>query len=292
MSDIGLGGARVQLTGDGFIRIQTDSLDPDAQDELIVVVAGVAGVPFDDVTVSAVGPTFGAEVTARALQALLIFLLLVSAFISWRFEWKMAVTGIVALLHDLVVTGGIFALFQFVVSPATVIAILTIMGYSLYDTVVVFDKVNENVERMHDRATYTEIVNTSMNQVLMRSFNTSLTALLPVGSLLVISLLDVGAETLREFAVALFIGISLGTYSSIFVATPLLALWKEREDEWIRARRRTERRGGDGGALVEAAVAVGGPDPLVIQAAAPAPIAVPGGALPPPRPPRKRKKRR
>ncbi len=243
MSEIGLGGARVQLTGEGFIRVQTEALPPDSQDALILSVAEVAGVNVNEVTVSAVGPTFGADVTRRALQALGVFLVVVSLFIAWRFEWKMAVAALVALFHDLAITGGIFALFQFTVSPATVIAILTIMGYSLYDTVVVFDKVDENVELMQDRSTYTAIVNTSMNQVLMRSINTSLTSLLPVGSLLLIGSFALGAATLREFALALFIGIALGTYSSLFVAAPVLALWKEREEDWTRARRRAERRG-------------------------------------------------
>ncbi len=257
MGDIGLGGARVQLTGEGFIRVQTAALPPDSQDALILSVADVAGVNVNQVTVSAVGPTFGAEVTRRALQALGIFLIVVSAFIAWRFEWKMAVAALVALFHDLAITGGIFALFQFTVSPATVIAILTIMGYSLYDTVVVFDKVDENVEIMEDRYSYTAIVNTSMNQVLMRSINTSLTSLLPVGSLLLIGSFALGAATLREFALALFIGIALGTYSSLFVAAPVLALWKEREEDWTRARRRAERRGSGDDATAAATVAAG-----------------------------------
>ena len=246
---------------------------------------------MNDVTVSAVGPSFGAEVTRAALQALLIFLLVVSAYISWRFEWKMAIAALAALFHDLLITGGIFVAFQFVVSPATVIAVLTIMGYSLYDTVVVFDKVNENVEDMHERYTYSQIVNTSMNQVLMRSINTSLTSLLPVGSLLLIGSLAFGAETLREFALALFIGIALGTYSSIFVAAPLLARWKEREEEWIRARRRVERRGGDAETLEPAPIAatvIDEPEPSAADAAP----AAPSAAGPPPKPPRKRKKRR
>ena len=296
MSDVGLGGARVQLTGEGFIRVQTEALEAEPQDNLIVAVAAVASVSVNEVTVSAVGPSFGAEVTSAALQALLIFLLVVSAYISWRFEWKMALAALAALFHDLIITGGIFAALQFVVSPATVIAVLTIMGYSLYDTVVVFDKVDENVEEMHDRFTYTEIVNTSMNQVLMRSINTSLTSLLPVGSLLLIGSLAFGAETLREFALALFIGIALGTYSSIFVAAPVLALWKEREEDWVRARRRVDRRRAGGaepeplpvdtaGDLVETESVPVEPSP----GAAPTPTSPSG---PTPRPPRKRKKRR
>ena len=297
MSDIGLAGARVQLTGEGFIRVQTEALEAGPQDEMIAAVGGVAGVSVNEVTVSAVGPSFGEEVRNAALLALGIFLLVVSLYITWRFEWKMALAALAALFHDLIITGGIFAAFQFVVSPATVIAVLTIMGYSLYDTVVVFDKVNENVEHMQDRYNYTEIVNTSMNEVLMRSINTSLTSLLPVGSLLIIGSLAFGAETLREFALALFVGISLGTYSSIFVATPLLARWKEREEEWERARRRVDRRRATGQMEREpvAAVAVADDSVMTEEPAAQAPTAPPAGsgatgAMP--RPPKKRNKRR
>jgi preprotein translocase subunit SecF len=291
---VGLAAARVQLTGEGFIRVQTGALEPDQQDDLIVAVAGVAAVSVNEVTVSAVGPSFGAAVTSRALQALLIFLVVVSAFISWRFEWKMALAALAALFHDLVITGGIFAAFQFTVSPATVIAVLTIMGYSLYDTVVVFDKVDENVELMQDRHTYIEIVNTSMNHVLMRSINTSLTSLVPVGSLLFFGSFVFGADTLREFALALFIGIALGTYSSIFVAAPLLAIWKEREEEWVRARRRVDRRSTTRGER-ETVTVVAPVAPEQEQEPAPVPTG-PGtsagatGATP--RAPRKRKKRR
>jgi preprotein translocase subunit SecF len=293
MSSVGLGGARVQLTGEGFIRVQTEALDPELQDELIVAVAEVAGVSINEVTVSAVGPTFGAEVTRRALEALLIFLVVVTLYITWRFEWKMAVAALAALFHDLIITGGIFAAFQFVVSPATVIAILTIMGYSLYDTVVVFDKVTENVEEMHDRYTYTEIVNTSMNQVLMRSINTSLTSLIPVGSLLLIGSLAFGAETLQEFALALFIGIALGTYSSIFVAAPLLAMWKEREEEWVRASRRVDRRLATGGRVEPVTVAAAvEPEDSVDEPAEASPQPGSGASGATPRPPKKRKKRR
>ncbi|MEA2022898.1 MAG: protein translocase subunit SecF [Actinomycetota bacterium] len=287
LGDIGQAGARVQLTGEGFILIQTEALDAAAQDELIVVAASVGGTDVNSVTIDAVGPTFGAEVTRAAIQALVVFLLIVALFITWRFEWKMALAALAALFHDLIITAGIFAAFGFVVTPATVIALLTILGYSLYDTVVVFDKVDENVELMHDRYTYTEIVNTSMNQVLMRSINTSLTSLLPVGSLLLVGSFALGAHTLREFALALFIGIAIGTYSSIFVAAPLLAFWKEREEDWVVARKRAmRRRGGD------ASLAVGSdvlPMPEPVPAAPSAPTGASGAAA---RAPRKRKKRR
>jgi preprotein translocase subunit SecF len=242
LRSVGYGDARVQITGDGFIHVQTESLDAGQQDLLTASVADAAGADVNDLNVSAVGPTFGAEVTRKALEALIVFLIVVALFITWRFEWKMAVAALAALFHDLMIAGGIYALIGFVVTPATIIAVLTILGYSLYDTVVVFDKVKENVHDQDERMTYTSIVNLSMNQVLMRSINTSLTSLLPVGSLLLVGFLAIGAETLKEFALALFIGVAVGTYSSIFVAAPLLARWKSREPEWERRERRAAKR--------------------------------------------------
>ncbi len=242
---VGQDGARVQITSGGFIRVQTESLGPAELDELVVVVGDVAGVSFDNTNVDAVGPTFGAEITRAAIEALVVFLLVVMAFITWRFEWKMAIAAIAALFHDLIITAGLYSIIGFEVTPATVIAILTILGYSLYDTVVVFDKILENEHEFGNEFTYTEIANLSMNQVLMRSINTSATSLLPIGSLLFIGSYLLGAATLREFALALFIGVSIGTYSSIFVATPLLVLWKENEPHWQRMQRRVARRTGD-----------------------------------------------
>lgn len=251
LSEIGEDGARVQLIGEQLdINVQTEALDPAEQDELVAVVAAVAGVTVDETNVDAVGPTFGAEITRRAIQALVIFLIVVAAFISWRFEWKMAVAGLAALFHDLLITAGIYSIVRFEVTPATVIALLTILGYSLYDTVVVFDKITESVRDLGSKHTFIEISNFSMNQVLMRSINTSLTTLLPIGSLLFIGSYLLGATTLREFALALFIGVAAGTYSSIFVATPLLTMWKEQEPEWQRMQRRIARRG-EGGELAE-----------------------------------------
>lgn len=238
---VGYADARVQTTSDGFVQVQTEELSPDEQDELVGAVADAAGADVNDANVSAVGPTFGAEVTRKAIQALVVFLIVVSAFIAWRFEWKMAVAALTALFHDLLIAGGIYALIGFVVTPSTIIAVLTILGYSLYDTVVVFDKVTENVHDAQPRATFSAVINLSMNQVLMRSINTSLTSLLPVGSLLLVGFLAIGAETLKEFALALFIGIAIGTYSSLFVASPVLAMWKEKEPEWERRRKRAEK---------------------------------------------------
>ena len=235
--------ARIQLVDDGaVVRVQTESLDLEAERRMVLDLVAATGTEIELTDADSVGPTFGRQVTRRAVQALLVFLAVVVVFISIRFEWKMAVGAITALLHDLVITAGAYSLLGFEVTPATVVAVLTILGYSLYDTVVVYDKVRENVAEDQHRRTYTELVNRAMNQVLMRSINTSLTSLLPVGSLLFIGSLLLGAGTLREFALALFVGIAAGTYSSIFVAVPLLALWKEREDEWRRRRFRTERK--------------------------------------------------
>ena len=247
---IGYADARVQVTGDGFIIVQTESLQPDDMDVLVTAVVEVAGMTLNDANVSAVGPTFGAEVTRKAVEALVVFLIVIALFITWRFEWKMAVAALTAVLHDLLITGGLYALIGFLVTPATIIAILTILGYSLYDTVVVFEKVKENVHDLHERSTISGIVNLSLNQVLMRSINTSLTSLLPVGSLLLVGFLALGAETLKEFALALFIGIAVGTYSSIFVAAPILARWKETEPEWQRQQRRSAK-GAKSGEVVD-----------------------------------------
>jgi len=245
LRDVGYSDARVQVSGDGFVTVQTESLPAAEQDSLVVTVADAAGTDVNEVSVSAVGPTFGAEVTSAAIRALVIFLLVVALFITWRFEWKMAMAALAALFHDLLITGGLYALVGFVVTPATIIAVLTILGYSLYDTVVVYEKVKENVHELHTRTTFSSIVNLSMNQVLMRSINTSLTSLLPVGALLLVGSLAIGAETLKEFALALFIGIAVGTYSSIFIAAPILARWKEKEPEWERQRRRSARGSGE-----------------------------------------------
>ncbi|MGI9528560.1 MAG: protein translocase subunit SecF, partial [Acidimicrobiia bacterium] len=239
--------------------VQTESLESDAQDSLVSAVAAAAGADINDVNVSAVGPTFGAEVTRKAIQALVVFLVVVSIFIAWRFEWKMALAALAALFHDLI------------------IAVLTILGYSLYDTVVVFDKVTENVNHADSKTTYSSIINLSMNQVLMRSINTSLTSLLPVGSLLLVGFLAIGAETLREFALALFIGIALGTYSSLFVAAPLLARWKETEPNWERNRRKAAKS--DDGEDIDDVAAEVAPDVASVSNAAP-------------KPPKQRRKRR
>jgi preprotein translocase subunit SecF len=185
------------------------------------------------VSVSNVSSSWGRSITEKAIRALLAFFLLVSLYIAWRFEWKMAIAAIAAMAHDVAVSVGAYSLLGFEVTPATVIAFLTILGFSLYDTIVVFDKVKDNADRYAaQRVSYADITNVSMNQVLMRSLNTSFAAVLPVLSLLVLGAGVFGAVALQEFALALFVGLLTGAYSSIFIATPLLTIMKEREPKY------------------------------------------------------------
>jgi preprotein translocase subunit SecF len=201
---------------------------------------------IDAVSIEDVGASWGKQVSNKALRGLIVFLVLVTLYISIRFEPKMAVGALLALFHDLLATAGIYALIGFEVTPATVIALLTLLGYSLYDTVVVFDKVQENVGLVGraERTTYTEMVNRSLNQVLMRSINTSLSTILPIGALLFVGVYLFHAKTLQDLALALFMGSIVGAYSSIFVASPILSLLKEREPRYrnIRLRAAAEPR--------------------------------------------------
>jgi preprotein translocase subunit SecF len=192
--------------------------------------AKATGENVEDVSVNVVSPTWGSQITKKAIRALIAFFVLITIYISIRFEWRMAIAALLAVFHDVFISVGIYSIFGFEVTPATVIAFLTILGFSLYDTIVVFDKVHENTRQMiTQRASYGEIVNKSMNQVLMRSINTSLAAVLPVISLLVIGVKLLGAVALEDFALALLVGLLAGSYSSIFVATPILALLKGKD---------------------------------------------------------------
>lgn len=279
LAELGVSNAKVQTRGEG-VRIQTEELSSGDEQVVVDAVAAVVGEDPNEASRQTVGPTFGRQVADSAIRALVIFLIVVGIYISIRLEWKMALAGMLALGHDLVFTAGIYSIVGFEVSPATVIAILTILGYSLYDTVVVFDKVLENVQERGERHTISAIVNMSMNQVFMRSINTSLTSLLPIGSLLFVGSFLLGATTLREFALALFIGVFAGTYSSIFVAAPVLARWKEREEHWQRVRRRVERKGDQDDFAVTHGMAGTSHQTISTQT----------GATP--RPPKKRRKKR
>lgn len=243
VSEAGVTDARILLLDDGAaVRVQTRAVDTETEQRVVDAVAEVTGTDSADNSRESVGPTFGALVARQALIALGVFLAAAAAFISVRLEWKMAAAGMVALLHDLALTVGVYALTGFEITPATVVALLTILGYSLYDTVVVFDKVNELERELTREHTYSDLVNRSMNMVLARSLNTSLTSLFPVGALLFIGSIGLGATSLQDFALALFVGIASGTYSSIFVASPLLAIWKEKEAAWVDHRERLARR--------------------------------------------------
>ncbi len=229
--------------------------------------AKAAGIPVAEagskISFSDVGPTWGGQVTSKAVEALIVFFIAVVLYISIRFEFKMAVAALVAVIHDILVTVGIYSLTGFQVTPDTVIAVLTVLGYSLYDTVVVFDRIGENTKGLgaSGRITYSDVVNLSMNQTLARSINTSLVAVIPVLSVLVIGSYVLGATTLENFGLALVIGLTSGAYSSIFIASPLLALMKEREPRYATIRQRLETRGDRLGILTPAAAAAmaGGP---------------------------------
>ena len=195
--------------------------------------AELAKVEVEEVSVASVSSSWGRSITEKALRALLIFFVVVSLYISWRLEWKMAATAIIAMAHDVIISVGVYSLFGFEVTPATVVAFLTILGFSLYDTVVVFDRVQENSKKFAtSRQSFANIANVSTNEVLARSLNTTLASALPVVSLLVVGSFILGAKSLEDFAVALLVGMLAGTYSSIFVAVPLLDLFKQNEPKY------------------------------------------------------------
>ena len=252
------------------IRVRANAT-PAEQVKVTKALAALAHTGDDAVSVNSVGPTWGRDISQKAIRALVAFFAAVFIFIALRFQWKMALAAILAVIHDILITVGVYAIFGFDVTPATVIAILTILGYSLYDTVVVFDKVDENTRGLaaSGRMTYTDTVNLSMNQVLMRSLNTSLVAILPIASVLVVGDLFLGATTLKEFGLALFVGLITGAYSSIFVAAPILAILKEREPRYAAIRARLESRGTTGALITPRAAA---------EASASGPKSRPGGA--------------
>lgn len=221
----------VTQLGNNQIRVQTEELSPEQSKAVVDSLASACQTTAAEVKIQLVGSSWGSEITKKALTGLAVFLVAVTLFLTIYFEWRMALAGIMALIHDVVITIGIYALVGFEVTPATVIGILTILGFSLYDTVVVFDKVKENTKGIlgQSRQTYSEAANLAVNQTIIRSINTSIVALLPVGAILFVGAGLLGAGTLKDLALALFVGTAAGTYSSIFVATPFLCQLKERE---------------------------------------------------------------
>jgi preprotein translocase subunit SecF len=291
--------AILKTGGNETVRVQAERATKDVQEKIRKVLADYGRVSIDDISITDVGPTWGSEVSSKAYRALVFFFIAIAAYLSFRFEPKMAIAALAAVVHDILITVGAYAVTGFEVTPATVIAFLTILGFSLYDTVVVFDKVKENAESLTGagKETYSDMVNRSMNEVLMRSLNTSIVASLPVFSLLVVGSYIFGALTIRDFSLALTVGLVTGAYSSIFTATPLLAVMKEREPRYVALRQRLAGR------------VPGAPSPAGTSAPAPAKASEPDGAAeptpvgapvqtqtrrpgPPPRPRQQRRKRR
>lgn len=262
VDDFGLAGSTIQTleSDEGTdIRVEAEPTSAATSDDVTDALAEVTGATTDDVDITSVGPSWGDEISDKAQRALIVFLVVVTIYIALRFELKMAIPTLVALVHDVLVTVGVYVWTGLEVTPATVIAVLTILGYSIYDGIVVFDKVDENARLVSSTGgmSYAGMVNVSLNQALMRSLNTTITALLPVGSLLIVGSWFMGASTLEEFAVALLIGLFSGAYSSLFLASPLLAVLKEREPRYREVRNRIAARGGDR-EVVAATIAAGG----------------------------------
>ena len=272
VSHTGVNGAVVQqLTGklgNKSWQVQTDSLT--SQQTFTVENALTSQLDAKDMSTSFVGASWGGQITTKAVEALITFLIVIVLYLSIAFEWKMAVAAFVALIHDLVIATGVYALTGFQVSPATVIGLLTILGYSLYDTVVVFDKVRENTAGLLGgaKSTYSEAANLALNQTLVRSINTSVIALLPVAAILFVGGGLLGAGELKDLALVLFVGMLSGTYSSIFIATPVLCDLKEREPQYQALAKRVSVRAA-GGRTAKRAAAKAGTRTAIAQAPLP-----------------------
>ncbi|MGO3146539.1 MAG: protein translocase subunit SecF [Leucobacter sp.] len=235
---------RVSVLGQNEIRVQTEALDNTQNNEVIDALATAFEVDPAEVTYSYIGPAWGQDITKQAVLALIVFMVLSAVVMALYFRtWKMSVAALIALFHDLVITAGIYGLAGFEVTPAAMIGFLTILGYSLYDTVVVFDKIRENTlpSQMSDRRTFAEAVNLAVNQTLVRSINTSVVALLPVASILFVGAGLLGAGTLRDISLALFIGILVGAYSTIFVAAPAYGHLREGEKSIVEDNKKVIR---------------------------------------------------
>ena len=243
----GGGDATVQYTSAKLTHewtVQTQTLTTAATENVASALEKAFHITQSSLSIQIVGPTWGGQITSKAIEALIIFLVVIVVYLSIAFEWRMAVAAFVALMHDILITVGVYSLAGFSVSPTSVIGLLTILGYSLYDTVVVFDKVRENTAGLltTQRSTYSDAANLALNQTLVRSINTSLTALLPVASILFVGAGLLGAGLLKDLALVLFVGMLSGTYSSICIATPVLADLKEREPQYRDLAAKVSRR--------------------------------------------------
>ncbi|GAA6527928.1 protein translocase subunit SecF [Intrasporangium sp. DVR] len=272
VNDAGIAGSvTTTIVGGNTLRVQTETAQ-DRTDAARTSLAETFDVGRDTVSSTLIGPSWGAAVSEQAIRGLIVFLILVTIVMALYFRtWKMAVAGLAALLHDLVVTVGIYSLFGFEITPSSMIGFLTILGYSLYDTVVVFDKVRENTaEAFHTkRMTYAQAANLAVNQTLVRSINTTVVALLPIAAILFVGFTMLGPGTLLDLSLALFIGIAVGAYSSIFIATPLLVQLRHKEPAVMDLDRYVARHGAKLSRRAEAPV--GGADltgePIAVGAA-------------------------
>lgn len=294
LDPLGAGDAKIQIVDGEVLRIQAPIKDPVEAREIGNELSTLGEL----IDIQSVGPSWGEEITKQAIKALVVFFVLIALFLAWRLEWRMAAASLVGVFHDMIVTVGVYSLLGLVVTPATVVAFLTIMGYSLYDGIVVFDKARDNASRpaVTSRFTYTSIMNASLNQTIMRSINTTTTSILPVLAMLIVGIIQ-GADTLLEFAVALFVGMLVGAYSSIYVAAPVVTWLKEREPKHAAVRERLAARGEGPAKRSEVAQlvganAAGASSRPVATTAGPSgvrPASAPTGAIPPR--PRKKKRR-
>jgi preprotein translocase subunit SecF len=240
---------KASIVGGDSVRIQTEQLTQEATLDLRDTLATAYDVPVTQVTASFIGATWGQDVTNQALRGLVVFLILVFIVMALYFRtWKMSLAAMTALVHDVIITAGVYGVIGFEITPAAVIGFLTVLGYSLYDTVVVFDKVRENTSEVGESSTKTfaELANLAINQTLVRSINTSVVAVLPVGAILFIGSFLLGAGTLRDISLALFIGVVVGTYSSVFIAGPMYVHLRENEPESHKLgiqRKRPQKQG-------------------------------------------------
>jgi preprotein translocase subunit SecF len=238
LEDAGEQNATVQTStteGSAGFLVRSDTTDPTTASGHAATVAESLGLSSDNYTVTTIGPDWGADTTRSSVIAFLVAIALIIAYVSIRYEFKMSITAVIALMHDLVITLGVYAWFQIDISPNVIAALLTIMGYSLYDTVVEFNRMDENAKQLRDGVhhTYYEICNYSINEVIVRTINTTIVTLVPV-----ICMLAIGGSTLKDFAFAILIGEILGTYSSFAVASPLLAIWKTKEPKWAKLQQK------------------------------------------------------
>ena len=235
----------VQKIGDSKVRVQTGAVDAAQSRAIETALTQKFNVTEESIDTQLVGPSWGKEITKKAIYGLIAFLLVIMLVLAMVFEPKMAAAAILAVVHDVFITVGIYALVGFDVTPATIIGFLTILGYSLYDTVVVFDKVRENTKSVvaNSKVTYSQAANLAVNQTIVRSLNTSIIALIPVGSILFVGAGLLGAGTLKDLSLALFIGLAVGTYSSLFIAPPFLAQLREREPAMQALAKRVAARG-------------------------------------------------